>query len=77
VGFADDVGGEEGEETTWLTDLAENHYISANDRAALAQEAATTGGMQYNTFGRLKYKPRKYVRTKKGDGPKLHTQHFL
>ena len=74
VGFAED---EEVEETMWLTELAENHYISANDRAALAQEAAATGGIQYNTFGRLKYKPRKYVRSKKEDGPKLHTHHFL
>ena len=77
LGFAEDSVDEAVEESPWLTAVAENHYISANDRAALAHEATVSGGIQSNTFGRLKYKPRKYVRTKKEGGQKLHAHHFL
>ena len=73
-----DGEGSEGEDA-WITSIQENHYINAADRAALmSEDAAVPGGPQFNKFGRLKYKPKKYVRAKKDvDEPKLHDYHFL
>ena len=73
-----DGEGSEGEDA-WITCIQENHYINAADRAALTSEdAAVPGGPQFNKFGRLKYKPKKYVRAKKdAEGQKLHDYHFL
>jgi hypothetical protein len=89
----DDLSYQEGDEEAdpqWLSSAEDNHYVSRDDRAAMRSQLSLPSGdgmPKTNKFGRLRYRPREYVRTKKGQSEeekkmknkwaKVHEYHFL